>query len=132
MMTALLWRTGEALQADAEFANFARELERENAALRRLIDDPNAMHSHYLRECNGWEVWQAERIRRFQDASEQLEQLERENAELREQLAQMRSVINEMADRFGRPEFKTRLFDDFMRMRRDLRRDGAAQKETKP
>lgn len=34
MVTALLWRTGEALQADAEFADFARQLERENAALR--------------------------------------------------------------------------------------------------
>lgn len=59
----------------------------------------------------------------------------KQDAELaarKEELAQMRSVINEMADRFGRPEFKTRLFDDFMRMRRDLRRDGAAQKETKP
>ena len=59
----------------------------------------------------------------------------KQDAELaarKEELAQMRSVINEMADRFGRPEFKTRLFDDFMKMRRDLRRDGAAQKETKP
>lgn len=60
------------------------KLHSENAALRSLIDDPNAMHSHYLRECNGWEVWQAERIRQFQDANEQLEQLETENAALRE------------------------------------------------
>jgi hypothetical protein len=35
MMTALLWRTGETLIADVEFAHFARELERENAALRK-------------------------------------------------------------------------------------------------
>jgi hypothetical protein len=56
-------------------------------------------------------------------------ELERENVELREQLTQMRSVINEMADRFGRPEFKTRLFDDFMKMRRDLRRDYSARAE---
>lgn len=34
METALLWRTGEVLQSDVEFANFARQLERENAALR--------------------------------------------------------------------------------------------------
>ena len=59
------------------------KLHSEDAALRSLIDDPNAMHSHYLRECNGWEVWQAERIRQFQDANEQLEQLETENAALR-------------------------------------------------
>lgn len=37
MMTALLWRTGEVLQADVEFANFARDLERENARLREQI-----------------------------------------------------------------------------------------------
>jgi DNA repair exonuclease SbcCD ATPase subunit len=74
--------------------DFARELERENAALRSLIDDPNAMHSHYLRECNGWEVWQAERIRRFQDASEQLEQLERENAALGQELEDVNRVRN--------------------------------------
>jgi hypothetical protein len=91
MVTALLWRTGEALQVDAEFADFARELERENSALQK------------------------------------------ENAALREQVEQMRSVINEMADRFGRPEFKTRLFDDFMKMRRDLRHERAARaKEAKP
>lgn len=91
METALLWRTGEVLQADVEFANFARELERENAALQK------------------------------------------ENAALREQVEQMRSVINEMADRFGRPEYKTSLFDDFMRMMRDLRHERAARaKEAKP
>ena len=60
-------------------------------------------------------------------------ELERENAALREQVEQMRSVINEMADRFGHPEFKTRLFDDFMKMRRDLRHERAARaKEAKP
>ena len=64
----------------APLAEFARELERENAALRSLIDDPNAMHSHYLRQCNGWEVWQAERIHWFQDT---VDKLERENAALR-------------------------------------------------
>lgn len=35
METALLWRTGEVLQSDVEFANFARDLERENAALQK-------------------------------------------------------------------------------------------------
>lgn len=60
-------------------------------------------------------------------------ELERENTALREQVEQMRSVINEMADRFGHPEFKTRLFDDFMKMRRDLRHERAARaKEDKP
>lgn len=37
MMTALLWRTGETLIADVEFANFARQLERENAVFRSLL-----------------------------------------------------------------------------------------------
>lgn len=37
MMTALLWRTGETLIADVEFADFARQLERENAELRKLL-----------------------------------------------------------------------------------------------
>jgi hypothetical protein len=37
MMTALLWRTGETLIADVEFADFARELERENVALRNEL-----------------------------------------------------------------------------------------------
>lgn len=58
-----------------------------------------------------------------------IDNLERENVELREQLTQMRSVINEMADRFGRPEFKTSLFDAFMETRRDLRRECTVQKE---
>ena len=41
MMTALLWRTGETLIADVEFGNFARQLERENAALR---EDNHRLH----------------------------------------------------------------------------------------
>lgn len=39
MMTALLWRTGETLVADVEFADFARQLERDNAALREALQN---------------------------------------------------------------------------------------------
>lgn len=44
MMTALLWRTGETLVADVEFADFARELERDNAALRSLLREAITDH----------------------------------------------------------------------------------------
>ncbi len=67
---------------------------KENAALRRLIDDPEAMHSHYLRVGNGWEVWRAERVRGLERENESLiedvrglepmvDRLERENVALR-------------------------------------------------
>ncbi len=46
MMTALLWRTGETLPTDVEFGNFARQLERENAALR----EENAEWREMIRE----------------------------------------------------------------------------------
>jgi hypothetical protein len=81
-------------------------------------------------------------------AADRIDQLERENAALREDnlkahqmacaagldrdrlrdelaalskhLAEMRSMFHDMADRFGCPEFKTCLFDDFIRMKREL------------
>lgn len=73
-------------------------LKDDNAELRRLIDDPNAMHSHYLRNCKGWEVWPTERVRGLERENESLienvrglepmvDRLERENVELREQIA---------------------------------------------
>lgn len=49
MMTALLWRTGETLQADVEFADFARQLERDNAALREALIITTERLSHYVR-----------------------------------------------------------------------------------
>jgi predicted RNase H-like nuclease (RuvC/YqgF family) len=70
-----------------ELLQKVQQLETENAALHRLIDDPNAMHSHYLRKCNGWEVWQAERIHWFQET---VDKLERENAALRNELASLK------------------------------------------
>ena len=57
------------------------------------------------------------------DASKKrIAKLQKENIALREQLAQLRAVVNAMADRYGRPEFKTRLFDDFLQMVRCHRR----------
>jgi hypothetical protein len=70
-----------------ELLQKVQQLETENAALHRLIDDPNAMHSHYLRKCNGWEVWQAERIHWFQET---VDKLERANAALRNELASLK------------------------------------------
>ena len=70
-----------------ELLQKVQQLETENAALHRLINDPNAMHSHYLRKCNGWEVWQAERIHWFQET---VDKLERENAALRNELASLK------------------------------------------
>lgn len=62
-------------------SDFARELERENNALRakvgeleRLISDPHAMHAHYLRIGNGWEVWTHERVRGMEKQIAELEQ----------------------------------------------------------
>jgi len=74
-----------------ELLQKVQQLETENAALHRLIDDPNAMHSHYLRKCNGWEVWQAERIHWFQDT---VDKLERENAALRADAERYRYIKN--------------------------------------
>lgn len=76
--------------------------ELETAELRRLVDDPEAMHSHYLRIGNGWEVWRAERVRGLERENESLienvrglepmvDRLERENAALR-------SLASAMAD----------------------------------
>jgi hypothetical protein len=53
-------------------------------------------------------------------AADKIDQLERENTALHKHLAEMRSMFHDMADRFGRPEYKTYLFDDFMRMKREL------------
>ena len=78
-----------------ELVQKVQQLETENAALHRLIDDPNAMHSHYLRKCNGWEVWQAERIHWFQDT---VDKLERENAALKEELAPLRETVGVRGD----------------------------------
>lgn len=33
------------------------------AELRAFIDNPHAVHAHYLRIGNGWEVWTTERVR---------------------------------------------------------------------
>jgi len=74
-----------------ELLQKVQQLETENAALHRLIDDPNAMHSHYLRKCNGWEVWQAERIHWFQKT---VDKLERENAALRADAERYRYIKN--------------------------------------
>lgn len=54
--------------------------------------------------------------------TEKVSELRRENVALREKLAQMRAVINVMADKHNHPEFKTRLFDDFLQMVRCHRR----------
>lgn len=61
---------------------------------------------------------------------DQIERAKRKNAQLRDQVKQMRSVINEMADRSGRPEYRTSLFDDFMNMMRH-RHAVSARKEGK-
>ena len=55
MMTALLWRTGETLIADVEFADFARELERENATLRSLLREAVTDYEHLGGTCDGVE-----------------------------------------------------------------------------
>lgn len=57
--------------------------------LKRLIADPNAMHSHYLRQGNGWEVWSTERIRNMDRDNARLES---ENAALRLAAAELCAI----------------------------------------
>ena len=49
MMTAVLCKLCETLIADVEFADFARALERENAALREVLIITTERLSHYVR-----------------------------------------------------------------------------------
>jgi hypothetical protein len=51
----------------------AERLERELANAMRVINDPHAMHAHYLRIGNGWEVWTSERVRGYERRIEELE-----------------------------------------------------------
>jgi len=60
---------------------------------------------------------------------EQINRLNNQNADLRERLKQMRLMVNEMADRSGRSEYKTTLFDDFMKMMRKHHRIYSTKKE---
>lgn len=39
------------------------------------IDNPHAVHSHYLRTGNGWEVWPSERVRGYECYIEALEEV---------------------------------------------------------
>jgi len=66
------------------------DLERSNNALlakvgelERLIGDPHAMHAHYLRIGNGWEVWTHERVRGME---RQIAELEQDKARLEKEL----------------------------------------------
>lgn len=65
-------------------------LEVENAALKKLIDDPNAMHEYYLRSGNGWEVWHGER----------LGQMENYIPELQGQIAELRKTLQLIVDKW--------------------------------
>jgi hypothetical protein len=67
-----------------------QSLERENAALKKLIDDPNAMHEYYLRSGNGWEVWHGER----------LGQMENYIPELQGQIAELRKTLQLIVDKW--------------------------------
>ena len=50
-----------------------QDTRRENTAMKELINNPNAMHTHYLRECNGWEVWHGDRVRKMESDIVELE-----------------------------------------------------------
>lgn len=102
---------GFSLTEMEELLQKVQQLETENAALRRLIDDPEAMHSHYLRVGNGFEVWRAERVRGLERDNESLienvrglepmvDRLERDNAVLRKALYAQANYQRELrADR---------------------------------
>jgi len=81
---------GVANAAIEEAAARLKELERENAALQKLIDDPNAMHEYYLRSGNGWEVWHGER----------LGQMENYIPELQGQIAELRKTLQLIVDKW--------------------------------
>jgi hypothetical protein len=82
-----------------ELSQKIQRLERENAALRE-----DNLKAHQMACAAGLER----------------DRLRDELAALRKHLAEMRFMFHDMADRFGCPEFKTYLFDDFMRMKREL------------
>jgi hypothetical protein len=84
---------------DMSPVELAEQLERENAALRE-----DNLKAHQMACAAGLDR----------------DRLRDELAALRKHLAEMRSMFHDMADRFGCPEFKTCLFDDFMRMKREL------------
>jgi len=75
---------------EKEWAEKTVEIEKENAALKKLIDDPNAMHEYYLRSGNGWEVWHGER----------LGQMENYIPELQGQIAELRKTLQLIVDKW--------------------------------
>ena len=79
------------LELDASCnAEELRQARAENAALKKLIDDPNAMHEYYLRSGNGWEVWHGER----------LGQMENYIPELQGQIAELRKTLQLIVDKW--------------------------------
>lgn len=60
------------------------------AELRASIDNPHAVHAHYLQIGNGWEVWTTERVRGME---RDLEQKDRRIAELEEGLIKASELL---------------------------------------
>lgn len=62
-----------ALAVDNEnLDNENAELEKENERLMAFINNPHAVHAHYLRIGNGWEIWTSERVRGMERELERL------------------------------------------------------------